>query len=295
MGTIDDYRCSVLGSVKDLSARIEPWPTYEAEIRKLLGSAPSAQDLFKLGASLKQVFNAQPRTRSGGDLSRGGTSWEILTCWYLNLLFWGTNAVVVRPSRELVPKVFQDALVIRVKGVSTTKETDLLAFSIPQLAPESEATAAAIDTLVRSNPLAARLGVIQCKTNWNDNAQIPMMWNIIYSAQNLQVPNVSVGVGGFTPHSFGSFSYAFMTVPTTAERKNGNDGFTVTSTPVVRVSALSGGNYWGKATRPSVADQIAEYCNRNFPSSFAGGVQHHLANTVLSDPSVLEKFLKFDF
>ena len=44
-----------------------------------------------------------------------------------------------------------------------------------------------------SNYLCARdfdsfeIGVIQCKTNWNDNAQIPMLWDMIYSNTTVSI------------------------------------------------------------------------------------------------------------
>ena len=41
---------------------------------------------------------------------------------------------------------------------------------------------------------------LQCKTNWNDNAQVPMLWDIIYSS-NEKLNNISVGINGVSPHS----------------------------------------------------------------------------------------------
>lgn len=291
---MDEFRRGVLRAVADLDARSIPWPSYRKTIDAVLGSNPTANDVYALGGSLKKVFKSDPRGRGQGELSRGGASWEILVSWYLNLLFWGTDAVVVRPRAGLVPKVIGDALSVRVKGVPTTKETDLVAFSVPSGPHLSGSTVADMDAAIRANPQECRLGVIQCKTNWNDNAQIPMLWNVIYSAKNLQVPNVTVGVNGFSPTSFGAFSYAFVTVPTNTE-KNGKDQFKATTTAVVRVSGLSGGNYWGNPSTVNIADQISEYCGRNFSPVFAGGVQHHLAKNVLADPAILKMFLDFDF
>lgn len=28
--------------------------------------------------------------------------------------------------------------------------------------------------------------IIQCKTNWNDNAQIPMLWNMVYATKDFK-------------------------------------------------------------------------------------------------------------
>jgi len=291
---MDDFRRGVLRAVADLDARSIPWPAYRKTIDQILGSSPTPNGLYALGASLKKVFKSDPRGRGPGELSRGGASWEILVSWYLNLLFWGTDAVVVRPRAGLVPKVISDALSVRVKGVPTTKETDLVAFSVPSGPNLTGSAVSDMDDAIRANPQDCRLGVIQCKTNWNDNAQIPMLWNVIYSAKNLQVPNVTVGVNGFSPASFCAFSYAFVTVPTNTE-KNGKDQFKATTTAVVRVSGLSGGNYWGNPSTVNIADQISEYCGRNFSPVFVGGVQHHLAKNVLADPAVLKMFLDFNF
>jgi hypothetical protein len=250
--------------------------------------------VFDLGGHLKEVFMSHKRGRSQGDLSRGGASWEILACWYLNLVFWGTNAVAIRPNKIFVPPVVRDALSVEVKGVLTNKETDLLVIAVPPQPAGAVLNRDGIDREIRANPTATTLGVIQCKTNWNDNSQIPMLWNIVYSARNLQVPNVTVGAKGVSPASFGGFSYAFVTVPTNT-MKDGREPFKASTTAVVRVLGLSGGNYWGNPSEIGVAHQVSEYFGRNFASVFSGGVHHHLTTNVLNDPSVLRKFLDFGF
>ena len=34
------------------------------------------------------------------------------------------------------------------------------------------------------------INVIQCKTNWNDNAQIPMLWDMIYKVKYFDNNNI---------------------------------------------------------------------------------------------------------
>lgn len=271
-----------------------PWAGYKEEINKFLGPSPNEQSIFNLGSNLKQIFKSESRTRSQGDLSRGGASWEILVCWYLNLIFWDTNVVVMRPSKSLLPPVIADAMTVKVKGVVTSKETDLIVIEVPIPSSNFDLDRESINQLICENPKSANVGVIQCKTNWNDNAQIPMLWNIVYSAQNLQVQNVVVGSNGYSPSSFGRFSYAFMTVPTNTE-KNGKDNFKSSSTAVVRVQGMTGGNYWGNPSISGVADSIAEYFGRNFGHVFVGGVQRHVAKTVVPNQKLLQMFLDFDF
>ena len=294
MSQLDNYRFSCLRAVAKLDARTKPWPGYREELLQILGDSPNSQDIFNIGAQLKRIFKSETRTRSPGDLSRGGASWEILVTWYLNLLFWDTNVVAFRPSKKLLPSVVADAMAVKVKGVTTSKETDVIVIEVPKNNSSIDLDTKAIDQIIRSNPQGTSVGVVQCKTNWNDNAQIPMLWNIVYAAQNLQVQNVVVGSNGFSPSSFGKFSYAFMTVPTNTE-KNGKDNFNPSSTAVVRVQGMTGGNYWGNPSTEGVAASISEYFGRNFKDVFEGGVQKHISTKLLTRPDVIRKFLDYDF
>jgi len=294
MSQLDNYRFSCLRALAKLDARTKPWPGYREELQKILGESPTAQDVFNIGAQLKQVFKSEARTRSQSDLSRGGGSWEILITWYLNLVFWDTNVVVMRPKKKLLPSVVADAMAVKVKGVTTSKETDVIVIEVPENNSSTDLDTKSIDQIIRSDPQGTSVGVVQCKTNWNDNAQIPMLWNIVYAAQNLQVQNVVVGSNGFSPSSFGKFSYAFMTVPTNTE-KNGKDNFNPGSTAVVRVQGMTGGNYWGNPSQSGVADSVSEYFGRNFDDVFEGGVQKHITSKLLTRPDVIQKFLNFDF
>jgi hypothetical protein len=294
MSLVDEYRMSCLRSLRGLNARVKPWPNYKSEIASRLGDTPSAQEIFSLGENLKSIFKSEERTRSQSDLARGGASWEILVTWYLNLIFWDTNVVVLRPSKALMPRVVSDAMTVQVLGVPTNKETDVIAIEIPTDGFSQSMTVTDVDIAIKKNPLAASIGIVQCKTNWNDNAQVPMLWNMIYAAQNLHVQGVAIGSNGVSPSSFGRFSYAFMTVPTNTE-KDGKDNFKKDSTAVVRVQGLSGGNYWGNPTKSGVAASISEYVGRNFDHVFEGGVMHHLASNVAPNQEMISKFLDFNF
>ena len=294
MSQVDRFRRSCMRSVADIAARTVPWPGYKAEILKILGPSPREQDIFNLGSHLKQIFKSELRGRTQGELSRGGASWEILVSWYLNLIFWDTNVVVMRPKKSLVPPVISDAMAIKVKGVVTGRETDVIVIEVPKASSKLELDQDSINDIISSNPQLTGVGVVQCKTNWNDNAQSPMLWNIVYAAQNLQVQNVVVGSNGYSPSSFARFSYAFMTVPTNTE-KNGKDNYKSTSTAVVRVQGMTGGNYWGNPSVSGVADSIAEYSGRNFGHVFNGGVQRHIAKSLVANPDVLDMFIDFEF
>ena len=127
------------------------------------------------------------------------------------------------------------------------------------------------------NTLSARdfanleIHIIQCKTNWNDNAQIPMLWDAIYSATNFR-NNITVGANGYSIHDCARFSYSFVTVPSNPLRKNNRDIYTTTSTAVLRVHNLSGGNYWGNPSKSGVASSVKEVLERNLRSGHALGI-----------------------
>ncbi len=54
-----------------------------------------------------------------------------------------------------------------------------------------------ISALVARDFSEIEIHVIQCKTNWNDNAQIPMLWDMIYSADNFKT-NITIGREGYS-------------------------------------------------------------------------------------------------
>lgn len=294
MSQVDNFRCFCMETLADLDARSVPWPGYQTELRKILGKAPTEQEILNVGSNLKRIFKSELRGRAQGELSRGGASWEILVTWYLNLIFWNTNVVAMRSKKSLVPPVVSDAIAVKVKGVVTSKESDVIVIEVPRTGDFVDHDRDSINSVISSKPELTSVAVVQCKTNWNDNAQIPMLWNIVYAAQNLQVQNVVVGSNGYSPASFGRFSYAFMTVPTNTE-KDGKDNFKPTSTAVVRVQSMTGGNYWGNPSISGVADSIAEYFGRNFSHVFEGGVQRHIAKNIVANPEILEMFIDFDF
>ncbi len=108
------------------------------------------------------------------------------------------------------------------------------------------------------------LSVIQCKTNWNDTAQVPMLWDIVYNTRAfLPGSQVTVGINNHSLSTLRGFTYCFAAVPT-----NDLNQYGPTKMAVKRVANLSGGNYWGFATRNGVAFSIKEIFNRNFSSGY---------------------------
>ncbi len=290
MSSIDDFRIEMLRHISQLNSFQDSWSAWQPLIKSQLGSKPSAQSIYDLGEKLEDIFKGNVVTgRDNSAVSTGGTAWECLVCWYLNLVFYGTDVIVVRPHVNFMPATLSKALTISISNVKTNTESDLVAFNVPSLSGGAKYDLRGIDAVISSNPLNTELSVIQCKTNWNDNAQIPMLWDLIYSSNSFRMANVSVGTGGISPTSFKRFTYSFVTVPTSRGQ------FAANSLAVLRVKNLSGGNYWGRQSKSGVARSLNEYFTSNFGTYFAGTVQQSIDQNVISNPAILNSFLSINF
>jgi hypothetical protein len=250
-------------------------PSWRDHIAEILGHDVDGQSLYDLGDNLAEIFRVTNRAGRGQNtLSAGGTGWECLVCWYLNLIFWNTPIIVARQNKKFIPDVVNDSLCVTISNVQTNSESDIVVFSVPHAFELGGAALADLNRHLVRHMQSSELCVVQCKTNWNDNAQIPMLWDMIYNSIQFRIRAVSVGRQGVSPSSYKHFSYAFVTVP------SNSDGYVAESTAVLRVKGLSGGNYWGRATRPGVAASIKEFPGRLFSSVFEGGIVSHLNRSI---------------
>lgn len=266
------------------------WNTWKPVILDLI-STKAARQILNLGDNLSNIFAS---TRSGGRtqsiVSGGGASWESLVCWYLNLCLIGRRTVVIKHSKKLIPTPVSDAITVNYMNFVSNTESDLIAITFPDK-PEYNCDKTTIniidaeghevspinnrkynhkgvlDALTHRDFSDIEIHVIQCKTNWNDNAQIPMLWDMIYSANNFR-NNITVGKNGYSIHDVLRFSYSFVTVPTVDISK-----IKATSTSVKRVTHISGGNYWGKPTCSNISNSIKEMLARNLGT---GNSNNHL-------------------
>ncbi len=290
VSAVDEFRLSQLKHLAGLKSFSKSWGVWEPKIREIVGPTPTGASIYELGARLSEVFRSNKvEGRDNSAVSAGGTAWECLVAWYLNLGLYGTGVVVIRPHAKFMPKAISDALSVTISNHSTNTESDLVAFNIDLQLGNRPLTLEEISNVIRDNPMHVDLSVIQCKTNWNDNAQIPMLWDLIYASETFRIPNVSVGINGIRPGSFRRFSYAFVSVPTS----RGN--FESKSLSVLRVANLTGGNFWGRSTKAGTAKALNEFFSINFGQHFTGTIQSSIENNVLKQPDVLEGFLSLKF
>lgn len=256
--------------------------SWQPAIRNLM-PARTARQVLDLGDHLAEIFRiTRTGERGQGDVSGGGAAWEALVCWYLNLCLIGHRTVVIKQSRALIPDSVREAMTVNYHNFRSNTESDLVAITFPNRLEytgdknrinilDSNRVQVPVHTgrnrrynlLPLLNALTERdfselgIHIIQCKTNWNDNSQIPMLWDMIYSANTFRT-NVSVGTNGYSIANVSNFTYSFVTVPTTDV-----DNITSESTCVKRVTNLTGGNYWGRGTQNHVANSIKEMLQRN--------------------------------
>ena len=279
MDAISHIRQQYLDALSKTPTLQKAWPNWQHTLAEQLSIHGEAAGLLPMGELLHDTFRSTGKgDRNQGELSGGGAAWECLVCWYLNFLLHGTAVLVMRTNKKFVPEVLRDLLCVTIGNNQTNTESDVLIFSVPDPDDLSKSYPAkgqkkqlkALSDHLRSRLERVRVVNLQCKTNWNDNAQIPMLWDNIYNAK-ANMANVRVGINGVAPGSLESFRYAFVTVPTVKVERLGP-----TSLAVLRVANLTGGNYWGLPTKAAIAQNIGELATQQFGDLIAGGlIRHH--------------------
>jgi len=290
MRAVDAFRLEMLSRLVSTQSLRNGWAIWESSLRAQCNAENQAERVFALGEHLSSIFREnRVEGRGQASVAGGGAAWECLVTWYLNLVFWGTDVIATRQNQQFVPKIINNALTVTISNQQTNTESDIVVYRIPPLNEQSALSISRINEIITGRLLETDVAVVQCKTNWNDNAQVPMLWDLIYNSSSFRIPHVSVGVHGVNPPSFRRFAYSFMTVPTS------KGPFNPKSLCVLRVKNMTGGNYWGRSTTEGVASCINEFFLRNFPDVFAGGVLQHINQNLLRNPNILESFLSLDF
>jgi len=273
-----------------LSSRIE-------KIKNYLGSENDPKKILKIGENLTSLIRDPSKKRGSGSsisenqsmASISGSLWELSNIWYLNLIFYGTNVIAVNKRKDFVPEVISDSITVSINNFNSNSESDILVYSVPSIDHEKDINIKTINKLIEKNKKETRLSIIQCKTNWNENAQIPMLWDVIY---NSSIPRVSLGIKGLNPQNFEEFKYAFSTMPSNYQSNKGDYNHKENSISVLRVNGLSGGNYWGYKSKEGIAKGLNEFFNSNFQNSFNSlSIEDHIQKNIENNPKLIEMFL----
>jgi len=305
---IEELRKAAVKKLFATNTMTRCFPIWKNTIDSLTPNKTPSQ-ILELGDHLSEIFRQTGNTGRGqGEVSSGGTAWESLICWYLNLCLIGRRTVVIRHNKALIPTPINDAITVNYHNFASNTESDLIAITYPDKGDyhcdieELSLTDARgrmipvrntrgsynlkkiMDALCERDFHELEIHIVQCKTNWNDNAQIPMLWDAVYAAKNFR-NGVSVGQNNFTVSDVAHFTYSFVTVPT-----NRLDGFTPNSTCVKRVMNLTGGNYWGHATQNDVAASVKEMLHRNLLNGHTNGHRLTLSAELPNLATVYEYF-----
>ena len=293
--TIVEYlREQAIGKLFETDGFNTAWPTWKNKIDSIAPALTEYQ-VYSLGDHLREIFYTTNTSaaRSQSDVSGGGANWEGLVCWYLNLCNIGRRTVVIKHHKSLIPTPVSKAITVNYGTFPSNTESDLIAITFPDLpeysmdkdsisvndtsgipVPTYKTSKSAynllpvLDALCSQDFGSIEIHIIQCKTNWNDNAQIPMLWDAVYSATTFR-NGITIGLDGYSIVDAGRFTYSFVTVPTVKLEKIKN-----TSVAVLRVRNLSGGNYWGMPSCTGIANSVKEMLERNLKT---GNSSSHIA------------------
>ncbi len=302
---IERLRHMVVRDAIKLNTVKQCWPTWNPMIKNIIGENPTAQSILDIGDHLREIFQTTGTDeRDQSAVSAGGTAWESIITWYINLCCIGSRVIAVKKMSQ-VPTPIRDAITVNYGSFSCTTEADITVIVFPDNPIFTEYNAdllkknGEVDNKKLSlavSPLFSNfeIGIIQCKTNWNDNSQIPMLWDMIYKAGTFRSRQISVGKNNFNIKALGNnediedvgngFTYSFVTVPS-VKLSNFKD----TSLPVKRVCNLSGGNYWGLESKSGVARSVKEIFQ-----NYNRGYEHSDIRRTLSDSiQYLKEDLKY--
>lgn len=258
---IEEYRKLAINNLFTVNSFEQVWPVWKDKIDKIIKNR-NVNELTELGAHLSEVFKSTSSGRNQSSVSAGGKAWENLVCWYLNLCSIGTGTVVVRPIKKLLPQTIKDAITVNYGSFISNTEADIVAITFPTdkyMIKDNDSVINSINKFITNNFDKIEINIIQCKTNWNDNAQIPMLWDMIYKVRTFENNNISIGKNNFSIKDCKRFTYSFATVPTV-----NIDRLTTNSVAVKRVSNLSGGIYWGNTSKSGVAESLGELPSKVF-------------------------------
>lgn len=272
----------------------------------MIGNPLTSEKIFGLGDHLREIMFSSYEKIENPTLSEtqsmkstSGVLWESLLVWYCNLCLIGTRSVVMRKNKSIVPSQFLDAITADYGIEKDDSEADLIVITFPNKKeftdkiPNSFSNEGEDKTFTITNNKGEisptqfflylnkltniffeqfELGIISCKTPWNDFAVIPQYWDLVYSL-HLEHPDAlkskgfSMGINGYKIDDLKNFFYAFVTLPSQDPNILKSNGM-----PIVRLRKLSGGNYWGLPSKSDVAESMKYFFEKNLQDSINGNV-----------------------
>ena len=297
-----------------------------------MSSREHAEKIFELGEHLRDVFfstkdESEESTTSETQSmkSSGGRLWERLVAYYLNYCLANTRTVVFTG----VPKFEAIRTAVTFNDMDSASEVDLLAVTFPEkpefqddifdirVFNQADGMSIPIEIInntrisekTRMNRLAdyyinmsypeIGIHVIQCKTNWNDDIQTPMLWGLLYdlSRSGVRLPvssSIAFGSGKYTLPRLDDFSYSFVALPSQNNGEYETDlekrkrlsisfeqKFSEENLPVKRAKFIKGGYYWGLPKHNTI-HPVGELLNRNLATGLKGHIVENIESNIVS-------------
>ena len=275
---IEQLRNDAVSKLFTTPSMEKAWEECHPFIINLIESPPQADKIFDLGDHLREIMFSSyqeienpTQSEIQSMKSTSGVLWESLLAWYCNLCLIGTRSVVIKKSKSLVPSQFLDAITADYGTQQEDSEADLIALTFPNKVDFTSFPT--LKKLVDEHFKDFELGVISCKTPWNDFTVIPQHWNMVYNLaiNNPDALEMKIGINDWDVTVLKKFFYAFATLPSQKP-----EIIKSTSLPVVRLEKLSGGNFWGLPSKKDIAKSMKEIFKKNFSSSIGDGIESNL-------------------
>ena len=279
VNVIEQLRNDAVSKLFTTPSMKKAWEEWHPLIINLIESPPQADKIFDLGDHLREIMFSSyqeienpTQSEIQSMKSTSGVLWESLLAWYCNLCLIGTRSVVIKKSKILVPSQFLDAITADYGTQQEDSEADLIALTFPNKV--DFISFPTLKKLVDEHFKDFELGVISCKTPWNDFSVIPQHWNMVYNLaiNNPDALEMKIGINGCDITVLKKFFYAFATLPSQKDLSK----FTPDVLPVIRTKKLSGGVFWGLPSKENVAQSMKEIFKKNFSSSIGDGIESNL-------------------
>lgn len=259
----------------------------------------NAESILGIGDHLKDIWSSPPKDpnpQRGKNIS--GTSWNFVTAWYLNLIFWKTNILITKGS--YLPKPLADCLNVTANEENLYGSKDvLMAFSIPNVEGfeknSFEDPYEGLSNHLFKNLHSIEAVAINTKTNFSDAIKEDMLWSILFELSKKELndnkSNIKFGSDSANINMLNNFSYSVISAP------SGPKNYKENTKEIIRSKQLSGGFFWGMKTKDGVAPSIREFPKNHFFNIFPSEetLGDHIDKIISEDDSYIENFFNLSW
>jgi hypothetical protein len=240
---------------------------YRRERRSYLAELSDAPNVQMIGGNLIEMFTkahgGSNAEKSNQTVAIAGSLWQALCLAYINTSLAGTSSAAI--SNKNVPESIKRMFVVKSGSEVVTQTYSTFVIDHPALSEvhssSSDVWGAShtvwLDREIRENPEALKVILLDCRTNFNDAIKEPLLYDWIIGLLHQGVLPQGIRREDQFPEMLNLLprSAKVSLAVATATKKDVPFG----SAPARRASCLTGGMYWGKASKSGVATSLAEF------------------------------------